>query len=314
MRAFVVEEFGKPGSVRDLPDPQPQPDQVLVQVRAAGVNPADWSAVNGILAQYGLEHRFPLIPGGDLSGVVAQAPDGAPVSAGDEVFGAVGGMVIGEGSWAELVTVAVGDVAVKPASLDHVAAAGVATAGLTALQALEAAALDDGAMLLVVGATGGVGSYATQLAALRGIRVVAVSRGENAAYARELGAAETIDYTTGDLVELVRAAHPDGVDALIDLASDGQAVQRLSDLVRPGGAVVSARGAVNVDAMEQQGKRGVNAARAPLTRLTDLGALLESGRIKPPPTKTYPLERAQEALDEVATGHVRGKLALSIAP
>jgi NADPH2:quinone reductase len=314
MRAFAVEEFGKPGSVREVSDPEPQPDQLLIRVRAAGVNPADWGAVNGILAQYGIEHHFPLIPGGDLSGQVVRAPRGAPVSAGDEVFGAVGGTVIGKGSWAELVAVAVGDVAVKPESLDQVAAAGAATAGLTALQALEAADLHDGATLLVVGATGGVGSYATQLAALRGMRVVAVSRGENAAYARELGAAETIDYTEGDLVDLARATHPDGVDALIDLASDSHAVQRLSELVRAGGAVVSARGAVDVDAMQQAGRRGVNAMRAPLTRLIDLGGLLESGRIKPPPTKTYPLERAQEALDEVATGHVHGKLALTIAP
>ena len=313
MRAFVVEEFGKPGSVREVSDPQPKPDQVLVRVSAAGVNPSDWAIVTGVLAQYGMEHRFPLIPGGDLSGHVAGAPEDGTLDAGDEVFGAVGGMVFGEGSWAELVAVAVDDVAIKPPSLDHVSASGVATAGLTALNALEGAGLDEGAVLLVVGATGGVGSYAVQLAALRGIRVIAVSRGENAPYARELGAAETIDYTQGDLLDLVRAAHPDGVDALIDLTNDEETIQRLSQIVRKGGAVVSARGAVNVDAVEKQGKRAVNAMRAPLTRLPELSASFEEGRLKPPPTETYPLERAQEALEEVATGHVRGKLALAIA-
>ena len=313
MRAFVVEEFGTPGSVREVPDPQPKQDQVLVRVSAAGVNPSDWAIVTGVLAQYGMEHRFPLIPGGDLSGHVAEAPGDGTLRSGDEVFGAVGGLVFGEGSWAELVAVAVDDVAIKPPSLDHVAASGVATAGLTALNALEGAGLGEGAGMLLVGATGGVGSYATQLAALRGVHVIAVSRGENAPYARELGAAETLDYTQGDLLDLVRAAHPDGVDALIDLTNDEETVLRLSEIVRKEGAVVSARGAVNVDAVEQQGKRGVNAMRAPLTRLPELSALFEEGRLRPPPTKTYPLERAQEALEEVATGHVRGKLALTIA-
>jgi NADPH:quinone reductase-like Zn-dependent oxidoreductase len=313
MRAFVVEEFGKPGFVREVPDPEPGPDQVLVKVSAAGVNPSDWAIVSGVLAQYGMEHRFPLIPGGDLSGHVVETPEDAALGSGDEVFGAVGGMVFGEGSWAELVAVGVGDVAVKPSSLDHVAASGVATAGLTALNALEAAGLSEGAVLLLVGASGGVGSYATQLAALRGIHVIAVSRGENAPYVRELGAAETIDYTRGDLSDLVRASHLEGVDALIDLASDEQTVLQLSELVRKEGAVVSARGAVNIEAVEQQGKRGVNAMRAPLTRLPELGALLEDGRLTLPPTTTYPLERAQDALDEVATSHVRGKLALTVA-
>jgi NADPH:quinone reductase len=312
MRAFVVDEFGKPGSVREIPDPRPQPGQVLVRVRAAGVNPVDRAVVTGALAQYGVEHRFPLVPGGDLSGQVVEAPGDVAPATGDVVYGAVNKPFLGEGSWAELVTVGVDDVAEKPRSLDHLAAAGVATAGLTALQSVEDAGLDAGGVLLMVGATGGVGSYATQLAALRGIRVVAVSRGVNADFARELGAAETMDYTQGDLVDVVRATHPDGVDALIDLASDNESVQRLSQLVRHGGAVISTRGVVNVDEVTREGKRGVNAARAPLARLTELSGLFEEGRLKVPPTKTFPLERAQEAIDEVSTGHVRGKLVLTI--
>jgi NADPH:quinone reductase-like Zn-dependent oxidoreductase len=312
MRAFVIDEFGQAGSVREVPDPQPSQDQLVVRIRAAGVNPADWAAASGMFAEYGIDHKFPLIPGNDLSGEVVKAPQDSPFSERDEVFGAVPGKVIGEGSWAELVAVGGSDVAVKPTALDHTAASGVATAGLTALEVVEATGLEEGAHLLVVGATGGVGSYATQLAALRGIRVLAVSRGEKADYARELGASETVDYTRGDLVELVRAERPTGVDALIDLASDQDTVQRLSEVVRKGGAIVSARGAVDVHAMEQQGKRGVNAMRAPLERLRDLIELIETGKLKTPPTKTYPLERAQEAMDEIATGHVMGKLALAV--
>jgi len=311
VRAFVVEEFGKPGSVREVPDPRPAPDEVLVRVRAGGVNPADWAMVMGMMKQYA-EHRFPLIPGIDLSGEVVEAPGDVALAAGDDVYGAVGKPYYGEGSWAELVAVAVGDVAVKPAALDHVAASGVPLAGLTALQAVEAADVVEGGRLLVVGATGGVGSYAVQIAAIRGAQVVAVSRGENAAYARELGAAETIDYTQGDLADRVRAAHPDGVDALIDLASDGDAVLRLAEVVREGGAVVSARGAANPETLESRGRRGVNVSRAPLARLPELSALFDDARLFAPPTRTFPLDRAQDAIDEVATGHVRGKLALTI--
>jgi NADPH:quinone reductase-like Zn-dependent oxidoreductase len=313
MRAFVVAEFGQPGAVREVPDPRPEPNQVLVRVRAAGVNPADWAMVNGVFAQYGVEHHFPLVPGSDLAGEVAEAPGGEGPKPGEEVFGGVSKAVMGEGSWAELVVVGSEDVAPKPASLDDVAAAGVATAGLTALEAVDAAGLERGGVLLLVGATGGVGSYATQLAALRGIRVLAVSRGENAAYARDLGAVETIDYTQGELLELARTACAGGVDAVIDLASDRETVQRLSELVRAGGAVVSVRGAVDLEATERQGKRGVNAMRAPLNRLAELVTLFEGGRLRPPPTKAYPLERAQEAIDQVATGHVRGKLAVTVA-
>lgn len=309
MRAFVVEEFGKPGSVQDLEDPKPAGDELLVRVRAAGVNPFDAAVVNGYLADM-LEHRFPLVPGVEFSGEVVQGPEGMPFAPGDNVYGNLDRDFQGAGTWAELVTVVPGNVSPKPGSVDHAAAAGVPTAGLTALEAIEASGLGEGQVLVIVGATGGVGSYATQLAALRGITVVAVARGANAGYARELGAKETIDYTAGDVVEQIRAAHPDGVDGLLDTYSDAEGIAGVSRAVREGGAVISVKGAADADALE--GRRAINANRAGLDRLADMNRLFESGELKVPTTKTYSLEEANEAIAEVAGGHVRGKLALSI--
>jgi NADPH:quinone reductase-like Zn-dependent oxidoreductase len=310
MRAFAVQEFGKPGSVQDVPDPTPEGDQVLIRVKAAGVNPFDAAVVNGYIADF-MEHRFPVVPGAEVSGEVVQAPEGSGFAPGDEVYGAVTKPFIGEGSWAELVTTPASELAKKPASLSHEDAAGVTIAGLTALEAVEAAGLKEGDTLVIVGATGGVGGYATQLAAARGIEVVAVSRGENADYAKELGAAKTVDYTQGDLVEQIRALYPDGVAGLLDTFNDAEGVSKLAGVVRTGGAVVTPKHAAGED-LEARGLRGVNANRAPLARLEDMNRLFESGAIKPLVRTGFPLEKAGDAIAEVSGGHVRGKLVVTV--
>ncbi len=309
MLAFVVDEFGRPGTVQEVGDPKRADDELLVRVRAAGVNPFDAAVVNGFIADM-MEHRFPLIPGGDFSGEVVEAPDGSPFSPGDAVYGNPDRDFLGQGTWAELATIVPGQVAPKPDSIDHVGASGVTTAGLTALEAVDSMGLDEGQVLVIVGATGGVGSYATQLAALRGITVVAVGRGENADYDRELGATETVDYTAGDVAEQIRAAHSGGVDALFDTNSDADALLALSEVVREGGAVASPKSAADADALQSRGRRGINANRAGIDRLAELNRLFEAGDLKIPTTRVYPLGRANDAIAEIAGGHVRGKLAL----
>jgi len=310
MRAFVVEEFGKPGSVREVEDAKPESGDLLVRVHAAGVNPADAGVVNGYLVDYA-EHRFPLVPGVEFSGEVVEAPEGSAFGPGDTVYGAPDRDWYGEGTYADLLRIDPANVAPVPASTDHVGAAGITVAGLTALEGVDATGLGEGQTLLIVGATGGVGSYAVQLAALKGIRVIAVSRGENLDLARDLGAADTIDYTKGDVSEQVLSAHPDGVDAVYDTYSDAEGLEKLAGVVKEGGALVSPKGAAaNAEAFEAKGRRGINANRAALDRLSELNELIEAGKLRLPPTTTYPVEQANEALAEVAQGHVRGKLAL----
>src|SRR3989442_14939934 len=138
---------------------------------------------------------------------------------------------MGAGSFAEFATVPVAGVSPKPPSADYIGAAALGTAALTALSAVEAVDPKEGQAILVIGATGGVGSYATQLAADRGARVIAVARGEYADYARSLGASDVVDYTAGDLAEQVRSVAPDGLDAIIDLSGNAEAVTKLLDLV-----------------------------------------------------------------------------------
>lgn len=312
MRAFAVDSFGEQGSVRDVQTPAPEPGEVLVRVRAAGVNSVDPWVTKGALKDM-MEHRFPLIPGVEASGVVEEVGDGVSgFASGDEVYGVAAKPFFGAGTFAELVTLPSTAIARKPSSVDHAGAAALPHTGLTALAGIETIDPKEGSVLLVVGATGGVGSYFTQLASARGARVVAVAREDNNEYARDLGASETIDYTKGDLVELVKNQYPDGVDGLADFHSDAAGLTKLSAVVRPGGWAVSASNAVDAEVLAQRGLQAANVSRADPGRLGELTRMVDEGRLHTPAITSYPLERAGEALEEIAAGHVRGKLVLAI--
>jgi NADPH:quinone reductase-like Zn-dependent oxidoreductase len=315
MRAFAVDEFGATGSVHDLPVPDPAPGEVLVQVHGAGVNVMDPIYTTGWLKDY-MEHRFPLVPGIDFSGTVERVGPGVDgVDVGDEVYGVAAKPFVGAGTFAEHVTVPSSAAAPKPRSLSHASAAAVPHVGLTALAAVDAADPRPRQVVVVVGATGGVGSFVTQLAAARGATVVAVASGDGMAQAREYGAAETVDYTTGDLVEQLQKRYPNGVDALIDVFSDAKGLARLGAIVRPGGVTVSSRGPAAAAAPELKGRdvRFIGVNRADPARLPELTALLDGGRLRVPPLKTFELDQTGEALAEMAAGHVRGKLVITLA-
>jgi NADPH2:quinone reductase len=249
----------------------------------------------------------------DASGVVdavGQGVEDFPV--GDDVFGSVGKSYLGEGTMAEFVTVSVGTATRKPASFDHTVAAAVPTAGVTALNTADALALGQGQTVVAVGATGGVGSYFIQLATGRDARVVAVCSGENADYARALGADDVIDYSADDVVEGVRSRYPDGVDAVADMHGDAEQLAALSELVPSGGRVASVVGAVDIETLAARGVDGTNIqGRVTTASLDVLSRMLEAGELVPPEVRTYPLEEAAEALAVVGTSHVRGKLVIT---
>ena len=311
MRAFAIDEFGAPGSVRELPDPMPGEGQVRVRVAAASLNPADLGMIAGRYKET-MEHRFPLIPGLDLGGVVDAIGTGVEgLSIGDPVFGVHGRRLFGEGTLAEYTIASAANLARRPATIDPSFGAALSLAGASALQMADAAGLEPGDIVLVVGATGGVGSVAVQLIAAAGARPIAVTRAVNGDYALSLGAVETIDYEAQDVFEVVGAAHPDGIAAIFDMAGDKARIGRLSELVRTGGHVISMTRSADTEALAERGITGVNiTTQATTDKLDRLAALVAAGTVRRPAIRELPLADTGLALAELAGRHVRGKLVI----
>lgn len=309
MRAFAQDSFGEAGSVREVDVPHPSANEVRVKVVGASVNPVDWKTGKGYLKDY-LEHRFPLISGQDVSGVVDAV--GAHVhdfKEGDEVFGGHGQPFMGRGTHAEYVVANSAALAHKPAAISGPEAASIPLAGVTAMMCVEAVEAGAGDVVLVVGAAGGVGSFAVQMAAARGAHVIGVARTVNHDYVRKLGAADVVDYETGDLTENVKAVHPGPLDAIIDLASDGATVRKLSSLLRDGGSIASPVGTAPMDDPRIKGTFVV--AVIDRKRLERLGSWLTDGSLKLPEIRKYKLDEVDSAFKESEAGHVRGKLIIT---
>lgn len=313
MRAYALDAFGQPGSIHDLPEPEPGDGQVRVRVAAAALNPFDNFVLQGYMKDK-MEHRFPLVPASDLAGTVdALGPNVEGFSVGDSVFGTTGKMVLGEGTLAELATASAGTIAKRPASIDEEAAAALPLAGVSALMSVEAAAPKPKDVVVVVGASGGIGSYAVQLAAARGANVIGVTSKGNGEYVKSLGADEVIDRTSGDVLEAIRTKHPDGVSSIIDTGSDAPSLARLSEAVRKGGTVTSMKGAAAIEDLAKRGVKGVNiGTQVTKERLEHLAGLMADGKLKAPRIRTFPLEQAGEAFNLLGQGQGGGKLVVKI--
>jgi NADPH:quinone reductase-like Zn-dependent oxidoreductase len=313
MRAIAEVEFGGPVTLMNLPIPEIGADEILISIRAAGVNPFDWKVADGVLKDE-KEHLFPLILGFDAAGVVEQVgADVIRLSEGDEVYGYLSKPVMGEGTYAEYVVVPAAIVAKKPEAVGFAEAAALPMPALTAMDLVDAADLWEGETVLIVGATGGVGSYAVQLAAGRGARVIATARQANEAFVRELGATETIDHTREYLVEAVRTAHPAGIEAIIDMVSDPEALSRMAGLVKEGGRIASSVYAADVESLAERRIKATNIGMQPnAQRLEELSWMVDAGEISVQLERTFPLEKARQALEESRTGHVRGKIVLLV--
>jgi NADPH:quinone reductase-like Zn-dependent oxidoreductase len=313
MLAIAEEKFGGPIALMDLPAPEIGTSEVLIHVRAAGVNPFDWKVADGIL-EGERKHHFPLILGFDAAGVVERV--GAAVTGlaeGDEVYGYLFKPVVGGGAYAEYVSAPATIVAKKPKSIGFAEAAALPTPGLAAMDLVDAVDPREGETALVVGATGGVGSYAVQLAARRGARVIATARRANASFVWELGAAETIDHTREDIVASVLVAHPDGIETMIDVVSAPDVLSRMARLLKKGGRLASSVYAAEVESLAERGIGATNVGMQPdARRLAELARLVDAGEISVSLERTFPLEKAHEALEEIRKRHVRGKIVLLV--
>ena len=314
MRAVGVREFGGRERLEllDVAEPKVGADMVLIRVRAAGVNPVDWKIREGRL-EPAWPHVFPVVPGWDVAGVVERAgPAVTTVAPGDEVFAYCRKHFIGEGAYAELVTVPETSVVHKPRSLDFEHAAAVPLCALTAYQALfGAAGLVAGETVLVQAAAGGVGSFAVQLAADAGADVIGTASERNHEYVLGLGAIEAIDYG-GDVVEAARAIAPEGVDVVLDIFG-GEGLRRSVDAVRDEGRIVSIGQPPTDDVF---GQRGIEAlyvfVRPHAEELAEIAELVDENRLSVHLDEVLPLEQAARAHELSEAGHVRGKLVLAV--
>lgn len=315
MRAFAVTDFDLPGSVMELPDPVAGDGEVLIRVRAASVNPFDATVAAGGTRTWTAETRVPLVPGVDAAGVVVALGAGtAGFEPGDEVVTNAGGKSYwGGGTFAELVTVPVGAVAHKPVGISFEIAATVPQTGLTALAAVDLLEPAAGQVILVAGATGGVGGWFTQLAVLRGAIVVALARPENADYARELGASDVVDHTQPDMLERLRLAHPGGVDALADFSGSPELVAALSAVVRDRGRVVSSIGKAVQAVPAERGLTAAQANKVDPARLPELLEPLAAGKIKPPKINVVSLQDLGDVIAQAGQKQGVGKTVIRIA-
>jgi NADPH:quinone reductase-like Zn-dependent oxidoreductase len=315
VKAFAIDRFGEDGTLRELPDPVAGPGELLVRITVAGVNPVDWKIRDG---QHG-ERPLPLILGVDFAGIVEKLGSGVDdFRPGERIFGAARA----HGSYAERTVVPAHSneepIAKIPDWLSDAEAAALPIAGLTALASLARLNVAPGEKLLIIGATGGVGAFAVQIAHARGIYVIATARSGKEDAARTFGADEVIVYDREDVVDAVKAAHPGGINAVVDLVNKGDAIPRLAGIVRPGGGIVSAIRSIDDAAWFAQ--RSITASNIAMAQtpqssragLEELVALIEAGKVRVQLTPVRSLGDAAFVLAELKTGKLSGNVVLEV--
>ena len=314
MRAVTVTEYGATPAVAEMPTPGPGPGQVLIKLRAAGMNPMDRMLASG--AWKPMPATFPMVLGADGAGVVEQLGEGSSrFSVGDDLFGQLLIAPLGSaGTYAEYVAVTEdAPLARVPSGLDDVVAAALPTAGGAGLALVDLLEPLADKTVLIVGAGGGVGSFATQFAANAGGNVIANVRASDAERMRAYGATETIDHTAVALPDAVRQAHPDGIDALIDLVDDAAGFAALASLVRPGGTAVTTQYVADEEALRAAGVTGINFALPMSSELLQrVAEAVADGRIVAPPITRISLEEAPAALDPAQARPASGKTVITL--
>ena len=309
MKAIVIYGYGGPEVLKyeDVPRPEPKAEQILIRVIAAGVNPVDGMIRSGMFAKDG-NGAFPMVLGGDIAGVVERVGNKiTKFKAGDPVFAYVS--LDSGGGYAQYAVVPEGDAAPKPKSLTYIEAGAVPIVALTAWQALiDTAKLNAGQTVLIHGGSGGVGSFAIQIAKARGAKVIATASTANQDLLKQLGTDVAVDYTKQKFEDVAK-----DVDVVLDSVGK-DTLTRSYGVVKKGGIIVSLVARPNQSDLEKHGIRGVALSVEPNSgELAQIGKLIDEKKIRVIVSQTFPLSEAKKAQKQVASGHTRGKIVLKLA-
>ncbi|WCT13262.1 NADP-dependent oxidoreductase [Mucilaginibacter jinjuensis] len=308
MKAVRIHEFGSPEvlELEDIAIPQPAADEVLIKVYASAVNPVDQKIVAGE-AQEKFPTKFPLTIGWDVSGVIEQAGNQVRnFSIGDEVYGRPFPTI--NGAFAEYLVIKADQIALKPKSIDHVNAAAVPLAGLTAWQGLfKFGKLEKGQRVLIHAASGGVGSFAVQFAKWKGAYVIGTGSGENLSFIKQLGADEAINYKEESFEEKVS-----DIDLVFDLiGKDTQ--QRSLQVIKPGGRLITTiMPQFKDEAKKKQIQLAGFTAQSYPEDLEQIADLIDQGIVNPVVSSVLSLEGARKAEMLSAEGNTRGKIVIKV--
>jgi NADPH:quinone reductase-like Zn-dependent oxidoreductase len=308
MKAVCIYSYGGPGVLvyEDAPRPHPGDGEVLVRVHAAGINPVDWKIREGHLKER-LHHTLPLVLGWDVSGVVeALGPGLTRLKVGDEVFSRPD--ISRDGAYAEFIVIRESELALKPKSIDHVHAAALPLAGLTAWQSLfDAGGLSAGQRVLIHAAAGGVGNLAVQLAKWKGAHVIGTASARNHDFLRKLGVDQVVDYQTVRFEEAVQA-----VDVVFD-PMGGDIQERSWKVLKRGGILISIASPPSAEIAAAHGVRQAFVFTQPnAAQLAELAKLADADKLKAIVETILPLSDATRGQELSERGHTRGKIVLRV--
>jgi len=309
MKAIVIHEYGGPEVLKyeDVPRPEPKENQILVRVIAAGVNPVDEAGRSERSAKF-FGITLPFIPGYDIAGIVEKT--GGKITkfkTGDSVYAYLS--LTKGGGYAEYAVASEVEAAAKPKSISFVEAAGVPVVALTAWQALiDTAKLSASQTVLIHGGSGGVGTFAIQIAKARGAKVIATASKANQDFLKQLGADVAIDYTKTEFEDVAK-----NVDVVLDSVGK-DTLARSYGVVKKGGLIVTLVARIDQAELDKHGIRGASLGVEPdSNELTEIGKLIDEKKIKVIVSQTFPLSEAIKAQEQIATGHTRGKIVLKVA-
>lgn len=308
MKAVRIHAYGGSDVLvyEDAPIPAIAEDEVLIRVHAAAVNPVDWKIREGYLQGF-IDYDLPLVLGWDVSGVVEAVGAGVTTfKPGEEVYSRPN--IKRDGAYAEYIAVKASEVAFKPKTVDHIHAAAVPLAAITAWHCLfEAAQLTAGQRVLIHAAAGGVGSYAVQFAHWKGAYVVGTASARNKDFLLELGANEVIDYQTTQFEDVLEP-----VDVVFDTVG-GDVQDRSWQVIKPGGILVSVISPPSEEKAAAHQCRSAYVFIDPRADwLTEIARLIDAGQVKTIVETVLPLDQVAEAHRLSQSGHTRGKIVLQV--